>query len=121
MGDVALLDRIAAGDRAAFDELYARHAPWLHLRLSRRCADGALVEEALQDTFLVVWRKPRAYAGPGAAGAALAGCAAIAAPLAVPDGWWPDLASGGGPVAAVAVAVAAAALLRAATAEPPAR
>ena len=31
--DEALLGAIADGDRTALDELYARHAPWLHLRL----------------------------------------------------------------------------------------
>lgn len=71
--DAALLRAVADGDRAAFDELYERHAPWLHLRLSRRCADRALVEEALQDTFVTVWRKPGAYAGDGDVGAWLWG------------------------------------------------
>ena len=67
--DAELLAAIADGDRAAFDELYARHFAWLHLRLARRCADPALVEEALQDTFLTVWRKPRSYRGQGDVGA----------------------------------------------------
>ncbi len=71
--DVELLGAVADGDRAAFDELYARHAAWLHLRLSRRCADATMVEEALQDTFVTVWRKPRSYAGQGEVGAWLWG------------------------------------------------
>ena len=71
--DAALLRAVADGDRAAFDELYERHAPWLHLRLTRRCADRAVVEEALQDTFLAVWRKPGSYAGDGDVGAWLWG------------------------------------------------
>lgn len=71
--DAALLRAVGDGDRAAFDELYERHAPWLHLRLARRCADRALVEEALQDTFVAVWRKPGAYTGDGDVGAWLWG------------------------------------------------
>ena len=67
--DSELLDAIADGDRASFDELYARHFAWLHLRLSRRCADPTLVEEALQDTFLTIWRKAGSYKGRGEVGA----------------------------------------------------
>ena len=63
--DSELLASVADGDRAAFDELYARHFGWLHLRLSRRCADPALVEEAMQDTFITVWKKARTYRGQG--------------------------------------------------------
>ena len=67
--DGDLLAAIAEGDRRAFDELYTRHVDWLHMRLSRRCADAAVVEEAIQDTFLTIWRKPRAYRGQGEVGA----------------------------------------------------
>ena len=67
--DTELLEAIADGDRLAFDELYARHFAWLHLRLSRRCADPALVEEAVQDTFLTIWRKAGSYRGRGEVGA----------------------------------------------------
>jgi RNA polymerase sigma-70 factor, ECF subfamily len=68
-----LLAAIAEGDRSAFDELYARHSPWLHMRLSRRCADRTLVEEALQDTFVTVWKKAGSYAAQGEVGAWLWG------------------------------------------------
>ena len=67
--DKELLAAIVDGDRAAFDELYARHFAWLHLRLTRRCSDPALVEEAIQDTFLTVWKKARSYRGQGDVGA----------------------------------------------------
>ena len=67
--DGELLEAIADGDRSAFDELYARHFGWLHLRLSRRCGDQALVEEAVQDTFLTIWRKAGSYQGRGEVGA----------------------------------------------------
>lgn len=67
--DADLVAAIAEGDRRAFDELYARHFAWLHLRLSRRCADPALVEEAIQDTFLTIWNKSGSYRGQGDVGA----------------------------------------------------
>ena len=63
--DEQLLDAVAAGDRHALRALYERHAPWLVLRLSRRCADPAVVDQAVQDTFLAVWRKPGTYRGTG--------------------------------------------------------
>src|SRR4029077_10243085 len=71
--DVDLLAAIGEGDRGALDELYQRHAGWLHLRLSRRCGDPMMVEEALQDAFLTVWRKSGGYAGDGEVGAWLWG------------------------------------------------
>jgi RNA polymerase sigma-70 factor (ECF subfamily) len=67
--DPELVGAIADEDRSAFDELYARHFAWLHLRLSRRCADPTLVEEAVQDTFLTIWRKAGSYQGRGEVGA----------------------------------------------------
>ncbi len=67
--DGQLLEAIADGDRAAFDELYARHFAWLELRLSRRCADAGLVEEAIQDTFVTIWKKAGSYRGQGEVGA----------------------------------------------------
>ena len=56
---------IAAGDRAAFDEFYGRTAPWLVVRLRRRCRDDDLVAEVLQDTFMAVWRSAGSYTGSG--------------------------------------------------------
>ncbi len=67
--DRELLVSIAGGDRRAFDEIYSRHFAWLHLRLSRRCADPRVVEEAIQDTFMTIWRKSGSYRGQGDVGA----------------------------------------------------
>ena len=64
-GDDALLQAVADGDRQALEALYRRHAPWLVLRLSRRCADPGLVEEVVQDTFVAVWRGAGRYRGSG--------------------------------------------------------
>jgi RNA polymerase sigma-70 factor, ECF subfamily len=66
--DALLLAAVAAGGvgaREAFRELYDRHAPWLVVRLGRRCSDPGLVDEAVQDTFVAIWRKPQAYRGKG--------------------------------------------------------
>ena len=73
--DAELLAAIEGGDPSALRELYARHAPWLQLRLRRRCADGDAVDNALQDTFVAVWRKPSRYAGSGEVAAWLWGIA----------------------------------------------
>jgi RNA polymerase sigma-70 factor (ECF subfamily) len=53
--DAELLAAAAAGDRAAFERLYRRHAPWLMLRLRYRCADPSLVDDVVQETFLAIW------------------------------------------------------------------
>jgi RNA polymerase sigma-70 factor, ECF subfamily len=63
--DERLLADVADRDRDALAVLYRRHAPWLVARLSRRCADPELVDRAIQDTFLAVWRKPGSYKGNG--------------------------------------------------------
>jgi RNA polymerase sigma-70 factor (ECF subfamily) len=63
--DAALLHAVADGDRRALDVLYASHAPWLVLRLTRRCNDPGLVDEVLQDTFLAVWKGARRWSGEG--------------------------------------------------------
>jgi len=60
-GDDVLVAAIAAGDRGALAELYRRHAPWLLVRLSRRCADPQTVEEVVQDTFVGFWNAPEKY------------------------------------------------------------
>ena len=73
--DSDLLAAIAGGDAGALRELYARHAPWLQLRLRGRCADADAVDDALQDTFVAVWRKPGRYDGSGEVAAWLWGIA----------------------------------------------
>ncbi len=73
--DGALLAAAAEGDRTALETLYARHAAWLTLRLSRRCNDAGVVDEVLQDTFVAVWRSAGRYTGEGAVGAWMWGIA----------------------------------------------
>ncbi|OPC85283.1 RNA polymerase subunit sigma-24 [Embleya scabrispora] len=54
--DTDLLAAVAAGRQEALRILHTRHAPWLRARLARRCADADLVDDAIQDTFVAVWR-----------------------------------------------------------------
>ncbi len=63
--DAELLEAIAASDRHALRLLHDRHAPWVALRLRRRCADGDLVAEAVQDTFVAVWKSAGRWDGRG--------------------------------------------------------
>jgi len=63
--DAELLVATAAGDRAAFEVLYQRYGPWLAARLRYRCADAALVDDAVQETFLAVWRGSARYTEGG--------------------------------------------------------
>ncbi|WP_424923141.1 RNA polymerase sigma factor [Actinomadura rubrisoli] len=65
-GDGELVAAVAAGQVEALRILHARHAPWLRARLARRCADSDLVDDAVQDTFLAVWRGAKRFdAGRG--------------------------------------------------------
>jgi len=73
--DSELLAALATGDRTALKVLHDRHAGWLLLRLRRRCADRDLVDQAVQDTFVAVWRRPDAYRGSGEVGAWIWGIA----------------------------------------------
>ncbi|GLW07401.1 hypothetical protein Misp01_25310 [Microtetraspora sp. NBRC 13810] len=59
--DADLLAAVAAGRVEALRVLHRRHAPWLRARLARRCADPDVVDDALQDTFVAVWRGAAGY------------------------------------------------------------
>lgn len=63
--DAELLRSVTDGDRRAFEELYRRYAAWLVLRLRGRCADTALVDDVVQETFLAVWRGTARHRGEG--------------------------------------------------------
>jgi RNA polymerase sigma-70 factor, ECF subfamily len=63
--DEMLLAAVAGRDMGAFRTLYERHAGWLAVRLARRCNDGDLVADAVQDTFVAVWQKPGGFRGDG--------------------------------------------------------
>src|SRR5262245_8093485 len=86
-----LVRRVARGDQRAFDELYRRTAPWLAVRLRRRCADDDLVAEVMQETYLAVWRAAAAFAGASVRGARAAGCG-----RSLPAAWSTRFAAGPG-------------------------
>ncbi|MEO8477731.1 MAG: RNA polymerase sigma factor [Actinomycetota bacterium] len=63
--DQELIVAVGEADAAALRALYDRHGTWLTIRLARRCADPATVEEVVQDTFLAVWQGAARYRGEG--------------------------------------------------------
>jgi len=69
LDDRQLVQRVGRGDRAALAELYEQHGGWLTIRLSRRCGDPDIVDTALQDTFLAVWKQAKDYRPTGEVGA----------------------------------------------------
>lgn len=76
MDDVELMTAITAGRQDALRVLFDRHGPWLTARLQRRWSDAGLVDEAIQDTFLAVWRHPEGFdSDRGSVGAWLWGIA----------------------------------------------
>jgi RNA polymerase sigma factor (sigma-70 family) len=73
--DARLLLAVAERDMGAFRTLYERHAGWLAIRLARRCNDRDLVADAIQDTFVAVWKRPQGFRGDGDVAAWLWGIA----------------------------------------------
>jgi RNA polymerase sigma-70 factor (ECF subfamily) len=63
--DRALLAAVADGDSGALRQLYDRHAPWLSVRLMRRCNNRELVADVLQDTFVAAWKGAGRFRGDG--------------------------------------------------------
>ena len=59
--EVRLLAAVAAGDRPAFRRLYARYSPGLFSLAIRLLGDAGAAEEALQDTFVKIWRHATGY------------------------------------------------------------
>jgi len=66
---------VADGDMTALSELYDRHAPWLSVRLKRRCSDPDTVADALQDTFVAAWKGASRFRDDGEVAAWLWGIA----------------------------------------------
>ncbi|MEO6652089.1 MAG: sigma-70 family RNA polymerase sigma factor [Ilumatobacteraceae bacterium] len=63
--DAELLRAIADHDRDALRELHDRHAPWVGARLRRRCSDPDVAADALQDTFVAIWKSAGSWTGSG--------------------------------------------------------
>jgi RNA polymerase sigma-70 factor (ECF subfamily) len=67
--DGELLQRIADGNREAFDVLYRRYVRPVFALALRRLGDRGRAEDATQETFASVWRSASSYRpdrGPGA-------------------------------------------------------
>jgi len=59
--EAALVVRIAGRDRAAFDMLYRDYRPRLRRFVERITRHSQIVDEVLDDTMLVVWRRAGSY------------------------------------------------------------
>ena len=67
--DGELLQRIAGGDRDAFDVIYRRFVRPVFALALRRLGDRGRAEDATQETFTSIWRSASSYRaerGPGA-------------------------------------------------------
>jgi RNA polymerase sigma-70 factor (ECF subfamily) len=62
-GEACLLGRVAGGDRLAFEALYRAYFPRLGRFLQRMTRSTQLIEEVVNDTMLVVWRKADTFNG----------------------------------------------------------
>jgi RNA polymerase sigma-70 factor (ECF subfamily) len=60
-----LLRAVAAGDPAAFEQLYRHYAPHLAAFLRRRLGNPALANEVLHDVMLVVWQRAALFRPTG--------------------------------------------------------
>ena len=61
--EVALVGRVAAGERVAFETLYRCYYRRLTRFIEQLTRNRHLVDEILDDTMLVVWRKAARYNG----------------------------------------------------------
>ena len=61
--EAELIERVATGDRRAFETLYRAYHPRLARFLQRMTRSTPLIEEIVNDTLLVVWRKAATFNG----------------------------------------------------------
>jgi RNA polymerase sigma-70 factor, ECF subfamily len=61
--DLALLARVAVGDRDAFRRLYAQYHRRLHRFLMRLTRERQITEEVINDTMMVVWQHAGDFRG----------------------------------------------------------
>ena len=59
--DGELIERVADGDRSAFEELYGRYVRAVLGLALRRLGDRGRAEDATQDAFVAIWRSARTY------------------------------------------------------------
>lgn len=67
--DGELIERVAGGDRPAFEELYRRYVRAVLGLALRRIGDRGRAEDAAQDAFVAIWRSARTYDSDRGAGA----------------------------------------------------
>ena len=67
--DGELIQRIASGDRPAFEELYSRYISAVLGLALRRLRDRGRAEDATQDAFVAIWRSARTYTSSRGTGA----------------------------------------------------
>jgi RNA polymerase sigma-70 factor (ECF subfamily) len=61
--EVALVSRVAEGDTRAFDDLFRCYVPRLVRFLGRTTRVPHLIDEIVNDTMLIVWRKAGTFNG----------------------------------------------------------
>lgn len=61
--EVALVSRVAEGDIRAFEDLFRRYVPRLVRFVGRTTRVPHLIDEIVNDTMLVVWRKAATFNG----------------------------------------------------------
>jgi RNA polymerase sigma-70 factor, ECF subfamily len=59
--DLELHRRMSAGDREAFDELYARYGPTAYGLAHRLTGQHVLAQDVVHDAFMALWRAPEAF------------------------------------------------------------
>jgi len=64
--DADLIERIASGDRAAMQVVYARHRIRVYRFVLRIVANHAVAEDLVSDVFLEVWRNADRFQGRSA-------------------------------------------------------
>lgn len=62
----ALIERMKAGDRDAFDTIFRKHVKWVYRQALRLMGNEADAEEVVQEIFLAVYEKARAFRGESA-------------------------------------------------------
>lgn len=68
--DIALMTRVALGETSALTQLYERHAGWALAAARRILGSPEDAEDAVQETFLELWRRAGQYSPERAAPAA---------------------------------------------------
>ena len=61
--EAALLQQVASGDMRAFEQLYRSYHPRLLRFIGLMSSRRPIVEEALDDTMMVVWRRAASFNG----------------------------------------------------------